>query len=251
MYKQSAYVLALFLGTSTAIQLFAEPADAVKADFPPPEKVHTQRLPRPTLLSTTNLDNNKLTEDGSVILTQSIMITLTITFMNQRVKQETLFLSLIDLHMHHLSSKDIELVLDTTEILVKHSDLKLLLERKLTVSMRKFTVLLIQWLTELTGTDLKSHSCQTDLRSLSHLPFINTEDTTETLVKPSAPKLLPERRLMASMRKFTVSLTPWWTESTGIDPRSHSSLTDPRLLSHLPSTNSMLTKTLTILLTRR
>jgi hypothetical protein len=74
MYKQSAYVLALFLGTSSAtqvsqgfatgmngdedmgeditmkgdkfhfaqnVQLSAEPAVAVKADYPPPEKVHT------------------------------------------------------------------------------------------------------------------------------------------------------------------------------------------------------------------
>ena len=137
---------------------------------------------------------------------------------------------------HHLSTKDIEL--ETTETSVKPSAPKLSLERRLTVLMRRFTVLLTPWSIELTGTDPKSHSCLTDLRLLSHLPSINTEDTTETSVRPSDPKLLPERKLTESMKKFTVLPTPWLIELTGTDPKSHSSLTDPRLLSHLPFTNT-------------
>jgi hypothetical protein len=140
---------------------------------------------------------------------------------------------------------------DTTETSVKPLAPKLLPERRLMVSMLKSTVLPTPWLIESTGTDPRSLSSQTDPRLLSHLPFTNTEETTETSVRPSAPKLSLERRLTVSMPKFTDSPTPWLTESTGTDPRSLSSQMDPRLLSHLPFTNNMLTNTLKISLTRK
>jgi hypothetical protein len=89
-------------------------------------------------------------------------------------------------------------------------------------SMLRFTVSLTPWSTESTGTDLKSHSFQTDPKSLSlqlHL-FTKDKETEETS---------PRR---TSMPRFTDLPTPWSTELTGTDPKSLSSLTDLKLPSH-------------------
>jgi len=109
-------------------------------------------------------------------------------------------------------------------------------------SMLKFTVLPTPWLIESTGTDLKSHSSQTDLKLLSQLllhPFIKDKETEEISLKRT------------SMPRFTVLPTLWLTESTGTDPKSHSSKTVLKLLSQLQPLSIKTPPLSTILLTKK
>jgi len=89
-------------------------------------------------------------------------------------------------------------------------------------STPKSTDLLTQWLTESTGTDLKSHSSQTVPKSLSHQLHLFTKDKETEETSP--------RR--TSMPRFTDLPTPWSIELTGTDPKSHSSQMVPKLPSH-------------------
>ena len=81
--------------------------------------------------------------------------------------------------------------------------------------MRRFTVLLTQWLIESTGTDLRSHSSQMDPSGTSQLLSNKLEETIEISVRSK------------SMKRSMALPTLWSTELTGTDQRSHSCQTDP------------------------
>lgn len=196
---------------------------------------------------------NKLLKDQrrSTELTLMFMISSTRTSkdsLGQDLRNHSLLMA-PELPSHLLSFQDPDLTLVKPLI---HRPSKLLKDQRVSTElMLMFMTSLTRTLIDLTGQDLRRPSSLTDPRLLSQLLFINIEDTTETSVKPLAPKLLPERRLTVLMPKSTVLPTPWLIESTGTDPRSLSSQMDPRLLSHLPFTNNMLTNTLKISLTRK
>jgi hypothetical protein len=88
-------------------------------------------------------------------------------------------------------------------------------------SMLKSTVLQTPWLTESTGTDLKSHSFQTAPKLHSHQLHLFTKDKE---MEETSPK-------KTSMLRFTDLPTLWSTESTGIDLKSHLSQMDLKSLS--------------------